>query len=143
MENKKTYSERLNDDRWRAKRLEILNRDNFECKKCSDQDAQLHVHHKRYIKGHEPWEYDNFDLITLCDLCHLEIEGILKDLNMLNINNVYIHKSTKWNTGNKIMFIRFPHNFRISIYDKNNNHIAGFTFDSNEANVISEIIKIF
>lgn len=30
----------------------------------------LQVHHKRYIKDHELWEYDNKDLVTVCKKCH-------------------------------------------------------------------------
>lgn len=30
----------------------------------------LHVHHKHYIKGKEPWDYDDSALITLCADCH-------------------------------------------------------------------------
>lgn len=30
----------------------------------------LNVHHKYYIKGHNPWDYSNEALITLCEKCH-------------------------------------------------------------------------
>lgn len=30
----------------------------------------LNIHHKYYIKGKKPWEYDNNALITLCEDCH-------------------------------------------------------------------------
>ena len=30
----------------------------------------LHVHHQYYIKGKEPWDYDDSALITLCADCH-------------------------------------------------------------------------
>lgn len=32
--------------------------------------TQLHIHHKYYIKGKKPWEYDNEALVTLCADCH-------------------------------------------------------------------------
>ena len=35
--------------------------------------VHLHVHHKYYILNKLPWEYDNDALITLCELCHIEI----------------------------------------------------------------------
>ena len=70
---KKTYAEKLLDPRWQKKRLEVFNRDEFTCQGCLDKDATLHVHHKTYIRGKEPWDYDNSNLITLCELCH-EIE---------------------------------------------------------------------
>lgn len=67
----KTYSEKLKDPRWQKKRLEILERDNWECKSCSDTENTLHVHHKFYENKKEPWEYDNECLITLCADCHI------------------------------------------------------------------------
>ena len=30
----------------------------------------LNIHHKYYIQGHKPWEYDNEALVTLCEDCH-------------------------------------------------------------------------
>lgn len=72
MKKKTSYQELLKDSRWIKKRNEILNRDNNTCQFCGAQDRYLHVHHKRYIQGNKPWEYDNDDLITLCDRCHEE-----------------------------------------------------------------------
>lgn len=69
---KKTYLEKLKDPRWQIKRLEILSRDNFACRRCGDDEKTLYVHHINYIKGNTPWEYNNNRLITLCDDCHGE-----------------------------------------------------------------------
>lgn len=69
-----TYAQKLRDPRWQKKRLEILNRDNFKCTQCGDSESTLSVHHKRYFKGREPWEYDGNLLITVCDNCHKTIE---------------------------------------------------------------------
>lgn len=33
----------------------------------------LHIHHKCYRKGFEPWEQDNFDYVTLCNICHKNV----------------------------------------------------------------------
>jgi|JI10StandDraft_1071094.scaffolds.fasta_scaffold1621245_1 hypothetical protein len=68
-----TYSEKLKDPRWQKKRLEILNRDNWKCRKCESSENTLHVHHLMYAK--EPWLVDNTDLITLCKNCHSEVEN--------------------------------------------------------------------
>jgi 5-methylcytosine-specific restriction endonuclease McrA len=32
----------------------------------------LQIHHKKYINGKQLWEYENDDLITLCNECHNE-----------------------------------------------------------------------
>jgi hypothetical protein len=64
------YSEKLKDPRWQKKRLEILQRDNWACQSCFDNESTLHVHHRRYIPNIQPWEYPNELLITLCVSCH-------------------------------------------------------------------------
>lgn len=68
--SKKTYSEKLRDPRWQKKRLEILERDKWMCQMCGDEQSTLAVHHKRYLAGKEPWEYENHFLMTLCEECH-------------------------------------------------------------------------
>lgn len=67
---KKNYSDLLKSPKWQKKRLEIMNRDKFTCKLCGDTETQLHVHHKEYINGNDPWDYDNKLLITICEDCH-------------------------------------------------------------------------
>lgn len=64
------YSEKLKDPRWQKKRLEIMQRDNWCCQKCFDDEATLHVHHRRYIPDRDPWDYRSEMLITLCENCH-------------------------------------------------------------------------
>lgn len=69
-----SYSELLKDPRWQKKRLEILSRDNFQCKVCCSTEKTLHVHHQYYIKSLNPWEYKDESLITLCDECHEDVD---------------------------------------------------------------------
>lgn len=65
-----TYLEKLRDPRWQKKRLKIFKRDKFKCKECGEDKKTLHVHHKRYIRGREPWDYSDDLLLTLCESCH-------------------------------------------------------------------------
>lgn len=78
------YSEKLKDPRWQKKRLEIFERDSFCCQKCLSEDKTLHVHHKKYQHGKEPWEYDDKWLVTLCEDCHTfeteNFNNLFKDL---------------------------------------------------------------
>lgn len=74
-----TYSEKLKDPRWQKRRLAILDRDNFSCCACSDSKTTLHVHHKEYIRGNEPWEYEDSNFQTLCKVCHIVAEHFKKD----------------------------------------------------------------
>ena len=64
------YAQKLKDPRWQRKRLEALNRAEFRCEACQDDESTLHVHHKAYFKGREPWEYDVGQLAVLCERCH-------------------------------------------------------------------------
>lgn len=66
------YAKKLKDPRWQKKRLEILQRDNFGCMKCFSDSKTLHVHHRLYNKGVDPWDYENEYLVTLCEDCHQE-----------------------------------------------------------------------
>jgi hypothetical protein len=80
---KSEYARKLLDPRWQRKRLEALNEAKWECMHCSEKTRTLHVHHKRYIKGREPWEYGIDELSVLCDECH-EAEHHARDtLNRL------------------------------------------------------------
>lgn len=79
-----TYSEKLRDPRWQKKRLEILQRDNFTCKLCSDNTTELHVHHAAYKKGLDPWEYQDEWLHTVCSRCH-EHAALIRTAICLNL----------------------------------------------------------
>jgi len=73
-----TYAEKLKDPRWQKMRLKILERDEWTCQICGNKEETLHVHHKRYLRGKEPWDCPDIFLSTLCAPCH-ELEGIEVD----------------------------------------------------------------
>jgi len=88
-----TYSEKLKHPKWQKKRLEIMNRDKFQCQLCEDRDTTLNVHHKEYIDGADPWEYPSDLLITLCEDCHKKISNkpfipTVKDILYLSENEI-------------------------------------------------------
>jgi hypothetical protein len=66
----KTYFEKLKDPRWQRKRLEVMQYREFKCEICDDDKQELHVHHKEYKSGKEPWEYSIYELECLCADCH-------------------------------------------------------------------------
>lgn len=76
------YWQKLQDPRWQKKRLEAMQDSGFKCEMCGDGDSSLHVHHKEYFKGHEPWEYDLNQLAVLCKNCH---EGQHDTINLLKM----------------------------------------------------------
>jgi ribosomal protein S27AE len=69
-----SYKEKLKDPRWQKKRLEILQRDQWVCKRCGNDKLMLQVHHRYYCNGSDPWEYPNDALLTLCRDCHEIVE---------------------------------------------------------------------
>lgn len=79
----KPYWEKLKDPRWQRKRLEVLESNDFECEVCGDGESTLHVHHKQYFKGREPWEYDRRQLAVLCESCHSENHEAEDPLNLV------------------------------------------------------------
>lgn len=69
------YLEKLKDPRWQKKRLQILERDEWCCRVCFDSERTLHVHHRYYKRGADPWDYPDSALVTLCEGCHEEEGG--------------------------------------------------------------------
>ena len=67
---KQEYFQKLLDPRWQRRRLESMENCGFQCEICGDSELTLHVHHKQYIKGREPWEYETSQLSVLCKNCH-------------------------------------------------------------------------
>lgn len=83
----KTYSEKLRDPRWGQFRDLAFSILGSECEQCGldykRPNNGLQVHHKRYIKDREPWEYDIADVSILCGSCHQDVhncETIWRDL---------------------------------------------------------------
>jgi hypothetical protein len=80
------YRELLKDVRWQKLRLRCLELSGWKCSLCGAEDKQLHVHHRVYIKGKKPWEYEESQLHVLCEKHH-SIEHFAKDL----FNEVLLH----------------------------------------------------
>ncbi len=82
-DSKAEYAAKFKDPRWQKVRLEVLNRDKWTCQKCKATDKTLHVHHKFYIFGKDPWDYHLHALVTLCEECHEEEESFRHDAPLL------------------------------------------------------------
>lgn len=74
-----SYAELLNQPEWKQKHLEILERDNFKCRKCDDGEISLKVHRRFYTYRLNPWDYPNDSLETLCNHCHKKIHKAMRD----------------------------------------------------------------
>lgn len=65
-----------------------MQRDDFRCQMCSDSTSMLQVHHRFYIRGKLPWEYEADMLITLCESCHVTAT---EEMDLLRYALAYIH----------------------------------------------------
>jgi len=68
-----TYQEKLKDPRWQKKRLKILERDHWSCRRCGDTKSTLHIHYRLY-ENENPWEIEDDMLLALCDRCYKLVE---------------------------------------------------------------------
>ena len=77
-----TYSEKLKDPRWaKFRALYFIDYERREgpfkeivrCETCGCDAGNWHLHHKRYDKDREPWEYSFQDVALICKECHDEI----------------------------------------------------------------------
>lgn len=66
------YKDQLRTSAWLRKKFEIMERDNFVCSQCLNDnfESQLQVHHITYITGRKAWQYPDYMLVTLCKICH-------------------------------------------------------------------------
>jgi hypothetical protein len=78
-----TYGELLANPQWQRRRLHMLERAGWMCCRCFETDEQLHVHHKRYVRGRKPWEYADDELLVLCSTCHTREHALMEALHEL------------------------------------------------------------
>lgn len=82
-----TYAEKLKDQRWQKKRLELLEASGWRCQSegCRNpkEKPTLHVHHRLYQRGVEPWGYENWVYQVLCDECHSVEQSLMDRANAL------------------------------------------------------------
>lgn len=108
------YSSLLEKREWGAKRVVILARDNYTCTHCGAHEGpgvQLHVHHKHYIYGLDPWEYKDTELVTLCERCHSELHA-RQNVPVYRIeegNLVEVHLTTCSRCGGAGWFPQYKH----------------------------------
>jgi hypothetical protein len=137
---KKNYSDLLKDPRWQKKRLQIMNRDEFKCRLCKDNETELQVHHKKYEGDKLPWEYQDSDLITLCKDCH-RIYGNTKenqfDLVIERVRTVCISDGD----GSKVKLYRYD-NRGILMLITTGNIQQSYVFNDFSVDDIIQFIKI-
>lgn len=71
---RKWHAEQREHPKWQRRRLEIMDKADFACERCGDDETQLHVHHKYYVWDNELWDYPDEALECLCRKCHQAVE---------------------------------------------------------------------
>lgn len=74
------YKEQIKSPKWQKRRLEVMQKDSFTCQLCGDTESTLNVHHLSYHKDRNIWEYEDWELITLCENCHKEEHSSMDDI---------------------------------------------------------------
>jgi hypothetical protein len=69
--SKEEYAKLLQHPKWQKKRLKIMERDKWMCRKCKNTESTLHVHHLRYT-SYYPWQEKDVNLVTYCNSCHFK-----------------------------------------------------------------------
>jgi len=92
--NNNEFFAQYKDPRWQKKRLKIMERDKFACTSCQSDEKTLNVHHMvPYRKDTKPWEYEDDELTTLCEICHNDISNIIKYSNRVIMSRCYCIES--------------------------------------------------
>jgi len=73
MSGKEWYTEQCRKPEWQRRRLQIMERDGWQCRFCLSSDRTLSVHHRYYLPKRKPWEYPDSALITVCEPCHVPL----------------------------------------------------------------------
>lgn len=81
------------DPRWQKVRLEIMERDSFQCQSCGSKEKPLHVHHRAYDKGKRIWQAKSEDLVTLCEECHESVEQMVRDVRSIGDKIAFLEES--------------------------------------------------
>lgn len=115
-----TYKQQLQTKEWKAKRLEILERDGHKCTVCESTE-KLQVHHLYYRKTKKAWEYPDKALTTLCKSCHEDEHPEIFD------GEITVTMKYKF-TGNEYRFIKY-----IQVLKRRQNSKSAFVFKVDSA----------
>jgi hypothetical protein len=136
----KTYSEKLKDPRWQKKRLEVLQNDEFTCQFCGDVETELHVHHKTYVKGRQPWEYDLTNFVTCCKHCHTIAEDLKKAFSEIPLRTIKRHLPDRDVIAIIAISESVTHGLRLSLCSIENDEMTYHMFVRKE--LIQDIINL-
>lgn len=90
-----TYQQKLKDQRWQKKRLELLNKAGWRCQSMgcefsTEENRTLHVHHLVYLRGKDPWDYEDWAYMVVCESCHEVEQSLLEAAHLAIAQNPYL-----------------------------------------------------
>lgn len=76
--NKSDEKDPIHSKEWRAKRLQIIKRDNYVCQRCFIKyklinTEELTVHHILSRKTHPELMFEDYNLVCLCATCNKQL----------------------------------------------------------------------
>jgi hypothetical protein len=75
----------------------------FICSVCESAEKTLNVHHLYYISGREPWEYEDEELVCLCEECHKWLHK--KEAYFKQALNEYKRSSVRYGNFDDLDFV--------------------------------------
>lgn len=88
-----TYGEQLKHPNWQRRRLDMLTKAGWMCQRCCSMEDTLHVHHKGYVKGRMVWEYQDNELLVVCNECHTNEHELMGEVQkLLRETGVSLHE---------------------------------------------------
>lgn len=64
------YRQLLHTPQWREFRQHVIDTKGYRCDNCGCDTDKPQVHHKGYVWGRMPWQYEVDEVRVLCDKCH-------------------------------------------------------------------------
>lgn len=116
----------------------------WNCTNCPNgigNGETLHVHHKKYIFGREPWEYDDDNFLTLCENCHNRGHGKIyervtsKDAELLTMDHIGINK---WNI-NHVEAAMLPQVMKLIVDGSDFEVVYSFINDYSDSELLDEM----
>jgi len=75
---KNSFAAQYKTEEWRNFSREVKSARGKFCQSCRRQDVILHAHHSFYVPGRKLWEYEQQDMVVLCEGCHRELHAELQ-----------------------------------------------------------------
>lgn len=82
------YRDQLKSPEWKQFSRRMREEKGGFCHACKMAHKVMHVHHKAYEKGREPWAYKSHEVTLLCEDCHKMMHELLNDFRRFVFGNL-------------------------------------------------------